>query len=86
MKLLLRNFTFERNIMETLIVHPVDEAQQKAVQAVLDGFKVPYEKEPVSDATAYLTSTKANKQHLDAAMLEYKNGEGVEIKLDDLWK
>jgi uncharacterized protein DUF2683 len=72
--------------METIIIHPVNEAQQKALQVILDGFNVPYENEPVSDATEYLLSTKANKEWLDTAMMEAKKGEGVEIKLKDLWK
>ncbi|MDB5142099.1 MAG: hypothetical protein JWQ66_812 [Mucilaginibacter sp.] len=72
--------------METIVIHPVNEAQQKALQVILDGFKVPYENEPLSDATAYLLSTEANKEWLNTAMAEAKNGEGVEIKLEDLWK
>jgi hypothetical protein len=72
--------------MGTIVIHPENEAQQKALQVILDGFKVPYEKEPSSDATEYLLSTKANKEWLDTAMKEAKNGEGIEIKLEDLWK
>ncbi len=72
--------------METIVIHPVNDAQQKALQLILDGFKVPYESEPTSDVTEYLLSTKANKEWLDTAMLEAKSGEGVEIKLEDLWK
>ena len=72
--------------METIVIHPENEAQQKALQVILDGFKVPYESEPLSDATDYLLSTKANKERLDTAIKEAKNGEGVEIKLKDLWK
>ncbi|EHQ26634.1 DUF2683 family protein [Mucilaginibacter paludis] len=72
--------------METLIIHPVDEAQQKALQAILDGLKVPYDTEPVMDETDYLTSTKANKESLDEALKEYKDGKGTAIKVDDLWK
>jgi hypothetical protein len=72
--------------METIIIHPENEAQQKALELILDGFKVPYESEPSSDATDYLLSTKANKEWLNTAMSEAKNGEGVEIKLGDLWK
>ena len=72
--------------METIIVHPENEAQQKAIQLILDGFKVPYENEPASDDKAYLLSTKANKDWLDTAIKEAKNGEGKEIKLEDLWK
>jgi hypothetical protein len=72
--------------METIVIHPESEAQQKALQVILDGFKVPYENEPPSDATEYLLSTKANKEWLDTAIAEAKKGEGVEIKLSDLWK
>ncbi|HEY4195503.1 MAG TPA: hypothetical protein VGM63_08200 [Mucilaginibacter sp.] len=72
--------------METIVIHPANEAQQKALQVILDGFKVPYENEPLSDATEYLRSTGANKEWLNTAMKEAKNGEGVEIKLEDLWK
>jgi len=72
--------------METIVIHPENEAQQKALQVILDGFKVPYENEPPSDATEYLTSTPANKEWLDTAMAEAKNSEGIEIKTKDLWK
>ncbi|HWZ02099.1 MAG TPA: DUF2683 family protein [Mucilaginibacter sp.] len=72
--------------MDTIVIHPENEAQQKALQVILDGFKVPYENEPPSDATEYLLSTKANKEWLDTAMIEAKKGEGTEIKLEDLWK
>ena len=72
--------------METIVIHPENEAQQKALQVILYGFKVPYENEPSSDATEYLLSTEANTKWLKTAIKEAKNGEGVEIKLDDLWK
>ena len=72
--------------METIVIHPESEAQQRALEVILDGFKVPYENEPPSDATEYLRSTEANKQWLDFALKETKNGEGIEIKLEDLWK
>lgn len=72
--------------MDTIVIHPENEAQQKALQVILDSFKVPYENEPPSDATAHLLSTKANKEWLDTAMIEAKKGEGIEIKLEDLWK
>jgi hypothetical protein len=57
-----------------------------ALQVILDGFKVPYENEPLSDATEYLLSNEVNKERLNTAMKEAKNGEGIEIKLEDLWK
>lgn len=71
--------------METIVIHPENEAQQKALQLILDGFKVPYENEPPSDATEYLLSTEANKSRLYTALKEDKDGEGIEIKIEDLW-
>jgi PHD/YefM family antitoxin component YafN of YafNO toxin-antitoxin module len=44
------------------------------------------EKAVISDATEYLLSTETNREWLDAAIAEAKRGEGVEIKLEDLWK
>jgi hypothetical protein len=66
--------------METIVIHPENEKQQKALQLILEGFKVPYENEPASDATDYLRSTQANKEWLDTAMTEAKNGEGAETE------
>jgi len=65
--------------METIVVHPENEAQLRALQVILDGFKVPYENEPASDATDYLLSTEANKHWLNTAIKEAENGEGIEI-------
>jgi hypothetical protein len=72
--------------METIIIHPTNEAQQKALKTILDGLNVPYENEPPSDATEYLLSSEANKKWLDSAMTEAKKGKGIEIKTEDLWK
>jgi hypothetical protein len=72
--------------MDTIVIYPENEAQQNALEVILDGFKVPYENEPPSDATEYLLSTNANKEWLDTGMIEAKKGEGIEIKLEDLWK
>lgn len=72
--------------METIVVHPENESQLHALQLILNAFKVPYEKEPRSDETAYLLSTEANKQWLNTAMKEAENGDGTEIKTEDLWK
>ena len=73
-------------IIETIVIHPVNEAQQRALQVILDGFKVPYENEPSSDNTKYLLSTPANEEWLYTALIEEKNGKGIEIKIEDLWK
>ncbi len=72
--------------MDTIIIHPENEQQQKVLQLILEGLKVPYDNEPLSDATDYLVSTAANKEWLDTAIEEAKNGKGKEIKLDNFWK
>lgn len=41
---------------------------------------------PSLDDTQYLLSTEANIVWLDEAILEAKRYEGVEIKLEDIWK
>jgi hypothetical protein len=72
--------------MDTIIIHPENEEQQQALRLILEGLKVPFEQEPSSDATEYLTSTKANKAWLNQALAEDRNREGVELNPDDLWK
>lgn len=72
--------------MSLFIIHPIDEAQEKALQLILDGLKIPYDQEPEMDATEYLTSTEANKKSLDASIEEHNRGEGVKINLEDIWK
>lgn len=70
----------------TYIAHPIDEAQDKAVKAFLDALQVPYEKEPEMDETEYLLSTEANRKALQSAIQSEKEGKGVKISLDDIWK
>lgn len=35
--------------MDTLIMHPENEAQQKALELILEGLETPYENEPSVD-------------------------------------
>jgi len=72
--------------METFIISPKDEAQQRALQDFLETSHIPYEQEPYSDETDFLTSTEANKKRLDAALEADRRGEGVKMNLDDIWK
>ena len=37
--------------METFVIHPKDQAQQKALQTFLNGSNIPYENEPEIDET-----------------------------------
>jgi hypothetical protein len=37
--------------METIVIHPQNESQQKALQIILEGFQIPYEQEPLLNET-----------------------------------
>jgi PHD/YefM family antitoxin component YafN of YafNO toxin-antitoxin module len=53
----------------------------------LDALHVDYKtSEKDVDETAYLLSSAAMVEHLDKAAKQEKNGEGVKISLDDIWK
>jgi hypothetical protein len=73
-------------MMETFIIIPKDDAQQRALKNFLETSHIPYQQEPYSDETDFLTSTEANKKRLDAALEAAKRGEGVKMNLDDIWK
>lgn len=70
--------------MSVLMIHPKDEAQEKALKAIFDAFEVKYEKE--LDETEYLMSSKANKKALDESIQELEAGKGIKVSLEDLWK
>ena len=70
----------------TYIAHPINEEQEKAVKAILDALKVPYDTEPDLDETQHLFSTEANREALNESLSQIEHGKTVEIKLDQIWK
>ena len=73
--------------MSTLTIHPADMNQETVIRLFLDALHVDYNTTETSkDETAYLASSTAMKAHLDQAAEQEKNGEGVNISLDDIWK
>ena len=70
--------------MSTLTIHPKDEAQEKALRSIFDAFDVEYETE--LDETEHLTSSEANRTALRESIQELKDGKGIKISFDDLWK
>lgn len=68
--------------MNTFAVHPTNEAQVKAVKAVLEALQVPYDEEPetqpIYDAEFMAEIEKGRK--------EAREGKGTIIKIEDLWK
>jgi hypothetical protein len=74
-------------IMSTLTIHPADMNQETAIRLFLDALHVDYNATEMSaDETTYLSSSATMKAHLDKAAEQERNGEGVKISLDDIWK
>ena len=72
--------------METLIIHPENESQQKALQVILDGFQIPYEEEPDSDETERILSNPEMAERLNNSIKNIEEGNVTIIKMEDLWK
>ena len=70
--------------METLIVHPETPEKAEALKAVMKALNVAYEED--MDTTAYLLSTKANKESLEQSIEQVQKGKTTTITLDDIWK
>ena len=72
--------------METLIIHPENESQQKALQLILDGFQIPYEEEPETDETERILSNPKMAERLNKSIQNINEGKVTTIKMEDLWK
>lgn len=72
--------------METLIIHPENESQQKALQVILDGFQIPYEEEPESNETERILSNPEMAERLNNSIKNINEGNVTIIKMEDLWK
>ena len=73
--------------MSILTVLSANTDQETAIKIFLDALHVPYRlTADVADETSYLSSSTAMKAHLDEAATQEKNGEGVSVTLDDIWK
>lgn len=68
-------------------MHPADSNQETAIRLFLDALHVDYKStEKEMDETEYLSASAAMKEHLNKAAQQEKNGEGVKVTLDDIWK
>lgn len=72
--------------METIIIHPQNENQQKALQIILDGFQIPYEEEPGMDETERILADPAMAKRLNDSIQNIEKGNITVKKLEDLWK
>ena len=72
--------------METIVIHPQNENQQKALQMILEGFQIPYDQEPVTDETDRILANPATASRLNDSIRNIEKGNTISIKLEDLWK
>ena len=68
--------------METLIAHPQNEAQEKAVKAIFEALQVPYETEPDTSDSPYNPEFVAMILQADK---DFKNGKGKEVNLKEFF-
>jgi len=65
--------------METLIVHPKNEEQSAALKAVMKVLKIDFETEKSPYNAQFVKDILQAREDI-------KNGKGVKISLEDLWK
>jgi hypothetical protein len=70
--------------METLVAHPQNEAQEKALRAIMEALQVPFETEPIlNNEGPYDPEFVAKIKRSDE---NFKNGKYEAIKIENLWK
>ncbi len=72
--------------METLIIHPQNDHQQKALQIILESFQIPYEQVPASGETERILANPVMAKRLNESIQNIENGNITAVKLEDLWK
>ena len=72
--------------METIIIHPQNEVQQKALQIILDGFEIPYEQEPIMDETEHILANPIMTKRLNESIKNIEQGNVTNMRIEDLWK
>jgi hypothetical protein len=72
--------------METIIIYPQNEDQQKALQIILEGFQIPYEEEPATDETERILANPVITKRLNESIRNIQRGNITIIKQEDLWK
>lgn len=70
--------------METIIVHPKNNEEQKVIKAFLEALKIKFENlktkpEKDSYSTEFIEMVEQNRK-------DYKEGKGIKVNLDDIWK
>ncbi|MEO6631828.1 MAG: DUF2683 family protein [Mucilaginibacter sp.] len=65
--------------METLIAHPANKEQLNAIKAFMKALKVDFKIEKDTYNPEFIAKIEKSRQ-------EIKDGKGVRVKVEDLWK
>ena len=72
--------------MNTLLVRPANEKQDKALRAVLEALQVPFDEEPETDETERILSNPETTEKLSKSIQEVTEGRLTTIAPHELWK
>ena len=72
--------------METLIVQPKTKEQLAALKAIMKALKVDFKTEKKMDETERILSNPAMVKWLEESEQQIREGKGVKVSLDDIWK
>ncbi len=79
--------------METFIVHPKNKEEKKVIKAFLEALKIKFEnpKNKPKDTSDSELAKQSDYSPEFVEMIEqnrkdYKEGKGIKINLDDIWK
>ena len=72
--------------METLIVQPKTKEQLTALKAIMKALKVDFKTEKRMDETEKILANPAMAKRLDESIQQIKDGKGVKVSLDEIWK
>jgi hypothetical protein len=79
--------------METIIVHPKNNEEKKVIKAFLEALKIKFENS--KNKTERTSDSELAKQSdydpefvemVEQNRKDYKEGKGIKVNLDDIWK
>lgn len=70
--------------METIIIHPKNNEEQKVIKAFLDALKIKFENPKTKSkegdySPEFVEMVQQNRK-------DYHDGKGIKVNLDDIWK
>lgn len=70
--------------METIIVHPKNNEEQKVIKAFLEALKIKFEN--LKNTSKEGDYNPEFVEMVEQNRKDYKAGKGIKVNLDDIWK